>query len=106
MTNKFDAEDIELPKPPSKKERDFTKKAASTRVIMEGITDNESEDVILKKLPRARKKKEVKLAQVSLKLHPDIIKAVAEIAKQKRKMPAEVMRDLILKGINAEGIEL
>ena len=102
MTNKFDAEDIELPKPPTKKEKEFTKKAASTRVIEEPKAPEQEED----KPKRVRKKKEVKLAQVSLKLHPDIIKAVAAIAQEDRKMPAEVMRDLILTALKYRGIEL
>lgn len=57
-------------------------------------------------LPAKRKRKEVKLEQVSVKLHPDIIKVIGELVAKERKMPAEVMRDLVLKGLRAEGMDL
>lgn len=96
--SKFNDEPMDLPAPPSKSA--FTRKAASARELPE------PEPAPPPKEKKARKKKAVKLEQVSLKLHPDLIAAIGKLAAIERKMPAEVMRDLILKGLRAEGIEL
>lgn len=51
---------------------------------------------------KERVKKEKPLRQVSVKLHPDIVDAINDLAKKQRKMPAEVMRDLLLKALLQE----
>lgn len=52
-------------------------------------------------LKSVRAKKPVLLEQVSLKLHPDTVREIERIAQDERKLPSEVMRDLIGKGLRA-----
>ncbi len=42
----------------------------------------------------------------SLRLHPDIIRALTKKAKEERKTFAEVHRDVLLTGMQIRGIEL
>lgn len=48
---------------------------------------------------KKRAKKPVLLEQVSLKLHPETVREIEKIAETERKLPSEVMRDLIGKGL-------
>lgn len=52
-------------------------------------------------LKAVRSRKPVLLEQVSLKLHPDTVREIEQIAEKERKLPSEVMRDLIGKGLRA-----
>jgi hypothetical protein len=63
------------------------------------VTSAHQEPPPKEKKPRA--KKPVLLEQVSLKLHPDTVREIERIAAEERKLPSEVMRDLIGRGLRA-----
>lgn len=73
-------------------EESFTGKAIT-------VTSAHQETAPKEKKPRA--KKPILLEQVSLKLHPDTVREIEQIAEKERKLPSEVMRDLIGKGLRA-----
>lgn len=77
-TKKADA-----PIPPRKSIKDFVENAADS-------TDDET----------------TKLIQKSIRFHPDIIKTLNKTAKNRRKDFSDTVRDMLLDGFKANGIEL
>lgn len=56
--------------------------------------------------PAGKRKDRSPLKNTTVRLHPDVLKAIERKAAAERRNPADVFRDIIAKGLAAEGIYL